>query len=145
DPPKYQIARYPLREAGHGIADVWRICDSVGLLPPAFHWPWMEVRVRTKLCGDDHLLDNLEQWVKRSLLAWRSRSNCDRCPYQRQYEFIGLSEIHPDLCEDACQLEEALCHKPEFTWVRGYRLRDLLKRTDEIKERRAKAIVKYLR
>ena len=145
DPPKWQTARYPLREVGYGLADVWRACEEVGLLPPAFHWPWMEARVRELLGPDAYLLDAVPPWERRQLLAWRTRSNCDRCQYMRQYERIGLHEFHPDRSEDSCLLEEALCHKDEFTWVQGYRIRDLLKRADEIKERRAKAIVKYLR
>jgi hypothetical protein len=78
-------------------------------------------------------------------LAWRSRSNCDRCMYAGQYERIGLWEHHPDRYEDACQLEERLCHKPELTWVQGYRLRDFPARAAIIKERRARTVVKYLR
>ena len=65
--------------------------------------------------------------------------------YARLYERIGLWEHYPERFEDACQLEERLCHKDGHTWVSGYRLRDVVKRADEIKEKRAKAIVKYLR
>lgn len=65
--------------------------------------------------------------------------------YQRQYERIGLWEHHPSLFEDACQLEERLCHKPELTWVQGFRLRDLPNRAADIKGKRARAIVKHLR
>lgn len=145
DAPSHQFPKYPLREEGLGIDEVWRLCESVGLLPPSFHWPWMESRVRQKLDGDDWLLDSLVPWERQSLLAWRSRNNCDRCFYARQYERIGLHEFYPERYEAACQLEERLCHKPEFTWVRGYRLRDLIARSEEIKERRASAIVAYLR
>jgi len=136
---------YPLREAGLGLREVWGLCKSVGLLPPQFHWPWMESRVREMLGCDSFLLDELPEWERYSLLAWRSRNNCDRCFYQRLYERIGLSEFHPDLFESSCLLEERLCHKPEFTWVQGYRLRDLLPRSKEIKAKRAKAIVGHLR
>jgi hypothetical protein len=145
DAPKHQTPRYPLREAGFGISDVWRKCAEVDLLPPAFHWPWMESRVRFLLGQDQWLLDNLPPWERRQLLAWRTRSNCDRCPFMRQYERIGLYEFHPDRFEDSCRLEEDLCHRDEFTWVRGYRQRELIARSDEIKERRAVSIVKYLR
>ena len=145
DPPPWQTVRYPLREIGYGIDDVWRTCDEAGLLPPAFHWPWMESRVRVLLADDQWLLDELPIWKRRELLAWRSRSNCDRCPYMRQYERIGLLEFHPDRFEDACRLEEKLCHRDEFTWVKGFRLRELIARGDAIKEQRAKAIVRSLR
>lgn len=145
DPPKYQTAVYPLREMGLGMKDVWKMCGEVDLLPPAFHWPWMESRVVELLGGDEWLVNELPPWERRALFAWRSRSNCDRCPYARQYEHIGLSEMHQERFEDACKLEEDLCHKENLTWVQGYRLRELVKRAPEIKERRAKAIVKYLR
>lgn len=136
---------YPLREEGLGLVDVWRLCESVGLLPPQFRWEWMENRVRELLRRDQWLLDDLSPWERNSLLAWRSRSNCDRCFYARNYERIGLYEHHPDRYEDACRLEERLCHKPHHTWIKGYRLRDLPRRAAVIKEKRAKAIVKYLR
>lgn len=137
--------RYPLRECGFGLEDVWKLCQSVDLLPPQFRWVWMENRVRELLCGDDHLLDILPEWKRASLLAWRSRSNCDRCFYARLYEKIGLWEHYPDRYEDACQMEERLCHKAQFNWALSYRLRDLIARADEIKEKRARAIVRSLR
>ena len=54
-------------------------------------------------------------------------------------------EHHPDRFEDACKLEEELCHRDELSWAQGYRLRDLIPRADAIKEKRAKAIVRPLR
>jgi hypothetical protein len=143
--PSYQTVRYPLRELGMGLVQVWELCESVSLLPPQFHWAWMEIRVRELLGRDQFLLEELPSWERASLLAWRSRSNCDRCMYARLYERIGLWEHHPDRYEDSCQLEERLCHKDELTWVQGYRLRELVKRAVEIKEKRARAIVTYLR
>lgn len=145
-PPKQKMTcRYPLREAGLRLTDVWMLCQSIGLLPPQFHWGWMERRVRELLSGDDYLLDALPEWHRCALLAWRSRSNCDRCFYARMYEKIGLLDHYPDRFEDACQMEERLCHKAQFNWALNYRLRDLVPRAEEIKEKRAKAIVKGLR
>lgn len=135
---------YPLREEGYGLVEVWRLCESAGLMPPLFHWPWMEARVRELLGRDGGLLDALEPWERASLLAWRSRNNCDRCFYARLYEKVGLWEFHPDRFEDACRIEEKFGWKG-FCWAKGYRLRDLIPRAAEIKEKRAKAIVKYLR
>ena len=143
--PKHQAVRYPLRDARMGINEVWRLCQSVNLLPPTFHWQWMESRVRELLGGDGWLLDELEPWERASLLAWRSRSNCDRCMYARLYERAGLYEHYPDRYEAACQLEDRLCHRDEHTWVKGYRLRNLIPRFPAIKEKRARAVVKYLR
>lgn len=145
--PKNQklIPRYPLRECGLGLPDVWNLCQSVNLLPPNFRWAWMEIRVHELLGADVFLLDDLPEWERNSLLAWRSRSNCDRCFYARLYEKIGLLEHYPERFEDACRLEETLCHRDEFTWNGSYRLRDLVPRAESIKEARAKAIVRYLR
>lgn len=146
DPKKPHQPAYPLREVGMGIVDVWRLCESVNLLPPAFHWPWMEARVRHLLCGDGSLLDGLEPWERAALLAWRARNNCSVCFFKRLYEWIGLLEFHPSVFDYACQLEKRYCHRTEFGWLRpGKRLTGLVPRADEIKEKRAKAIVKFLR
>lgn len=144
DPPKYQTASYPLRESGITLAGVWSICEQANLLPPAFYWGWIETRVRELNQSLAAQIDTLPPWERRSIFAWRSRSNCDRCPYQRQYEWIGLLEHHPELFEDACQLEEKLCHSDEFTWVQGHSLRELAKRREEIRERRARKVAAYL-
>jgi hypothetical protein len=145
DAPKHQTPRYPLREAGMGLNVVWELCASVNLLPPQFHWEWMESRVRELLGRDEWLLDSLRPWEQSALLAWRSRNNCDRCFYARLYERIGLLEHYPDRFEESCCLEERLCHRDEHTWAKGYRLRDLVPRAAQIKEKRARQIVKYLR
>jgi len=138
------VPAYPLREHGIGINEVWKICQDAGLLPPQFHWEWMEDRVRELLGEDQSLLNNLPEWERCSLLAWRSRSNCDRCFYARQYERAGLFYHYPERYEDACLLEERLCHRDEHTWVKGFRLRDLIPKFPKIREKRAKKIVKYL-
>lgn len=145
-PPTNHHVCYPLRECGMGLTEVWQLCSECGLLPPAYRWQWIEDRVRELLGKDQWLLDRLPEWERRSLLAWRSRDNCDRCFYARLYERIGLYEHHPTNYEDSCQLEESLAHGDEFTWIgKGYRLRELPARAAEIKEKRARAIVKYLR
>ena len=136
---------YPLRESGYVLNDVWRLCEKANLLPPSFHWQWIEDRVRRLLGKDSWLLEGVEPWDRMRLLAWRSRSNCDRCFYAAQYEKVGLYEHHPDRFEDACCLEERLCHGEEFSWAKGYRLRDLIPRADAIKKRRASQVVRYLR
>jgi len=137
---------YPLRELGLGLIEVWEMVESVGMLPPQFHWPWMESRVRELLGRDQFLLDELRPWQKATLLAWRTRNNCAHCFYKRLYEWIGLHEFHPTLFEGACRIESDLCHKEEFGWLRpGQRIGDLLGRADAIKEKRARSIAKFLR
>lgn len=137
---------YPLREAGLTLPDVWRLCESVDLLPPAFHWPWIETSVRHRLCGDDFLLDRLEPWERAALLAWRTRNNCSLCFFKRLYEWIGLHEFHPSIFTYACQVEAKYAHRQEHGWLRpGQRLPGLLPRAEAIKAARAKAITKFLR
>jgi hypothetical protein len=135
---------YPLRELGIGLYEAWGLCQEAGLLPPNFRWTWMEVRVRDLLCGDDYLLDDMMEWERDSLLAWRSRSNCDRCFYACQYEKVGLLEHHPPRFFAAVDMERRLGHKG-FTWHSDYSLPSLIPRAAEIKEKRARAIVKFLR
>ena len=137
---------YPLRELGLDLAGVWRLCQSVNLMPPLFRWAWMESRVRTLLNGDDFLLNSLEEWEQAALLAWRTRNNCSICFFKRLYEWIGLHEHYPAAFEYGARLERQYCHRDELAWIReGKRLPGLLERAEAIKERRAKAIVKYLR
>lgn len=143
-PAKNQKCVYPLREEAIDINGVMRLCSEVNLMPPAFYWPWMEHRVRTIIQDREFLIEHLTENERRSLFAWRTRSNCDRCPYQRQYEWIGLSEFHPERFAMAVELEQKLCHRDEHTWVRGYRLPELKSLADEIKEKRAKAIAAWL-
>lgn len=145
EPPKYQTVCYPLRETGMGLHRVWELCESINLLPPQFHWQWMESRVREKLGRDEFLLDELVPWQRAMLVAWRVRNNCSLCFYKRRYEWIGLLEFHPKLFELACKIESDLCHRQEYTWISGFKLPALRERAAKIKEQRARAIVKYLR
>ncbi len=66
---------------------------------------------------------------------WRSRSGCYFCFFQRQDEWIGLADNHPDLFEQAKSYEKV---DPEsgkrFTWVRGMTLDEVADRRDEIKQ-----------
>ena len=67
---------------------------------------------------------------------WRSRSGCYFCFFQRQIEWVGLMERHPDLYEKAKEFEK-LGYKgeaPGFTWINGTPLETLEGRIDEIKE-----------
>lgn len=137
---------YPLREEGVTLDGVWKLCESVDLLPPQFHWPWMEARIRALLSGDDFLLDGLAPWERLQCLAWRCRNNCSLCFFKRLYEWVGLHEFHPAIFQYGCKLEAQLCHRDELGWLRpGKRLPSIIDRADIIKERRAKAVVKFLR
>jgi hypothetical protein len=66
---------------------------------------------------------------------WRSRSGCYFCFFQRQIEWVGLMERHPELYEKA-KAYEKLGYKdeaPSFTWINGTPLETLEGRIDEIK------------
>ena len=74
---------------------------------------------------------------------WRSRSGCYFCFFQRQDEWLGLADNHPDLFKRAKGYEKV---DPEtgkrFTWVRGMTLDEVQNRRREI-EQSASAKVKH--
>lgn len=49
---------------------------------------------------------------------WRSRSGCFFCFFQRQDEWLGLKERHPELFEKAREMEQTV-HKKRFDWKEG--------------------------
>ncbi len=63
---------------------------------------------------------------------WRSRSGCFFCFYQRRAEWVGLHDNHPDLFEQACQLEEQHSDGRTYTWIEGISLRELIEKRDQI-------------
>ena len=64
---------------------------------------------------------------------WRSRSGCYFCFFQRKYEWVKLSEEHPDLFQKAKEYEENHSDGRTYTWNKGESLNELIKRKDEIK------------
>jgi len=141
-PNKNQTYRFPLQEHGFKFADVWQYVSKTGLMPPAFTWQWMVDRV-AELGGTQP--SNMPEWEWRVLFAGRSRPNCDRCFNQRQYEWIWLHETHPDRFDAACKMEEGHQDKSSYRWLgKDTPLRSILDRSDEIKEKRARAILKHL-
>lgn len=71
-----------------------------------------------------------------SYYAWRSRSGCYFCFFQRKSEWVGLLEQHPDLYEKAMAYE-----KPEqgYTWQQKESLAELRRpeRIAQIRQREA--------
>lgn len=65
------------------------------------------------------------------------------CFFQRSYEWIWLLETHPDLFWHAAEIEETT-GATGYTWQQGRSLRDVAAKANDIKERRAKRIVKKL-
>lgn len=72
---------------------------------------------------------------------WRTRSGCSFCFFQRKSEWIGLSERHPELFEEAIAYEEKVGFEATamqgraYTWSQGETLRELRDRASEIKEK----------
>jgi 3'-phosphoadenosine 5'-phosphosulfate sulfotransferase (PAPS reductase)/FAD synthetase len=62
---------------------------------------------------------------------WRSRSGCFFCFFQRQEEWLGLKENHPDLFDEAVRLERE--SGGGYTWVQGKTLLDVVRRAEQRK------------
>lgn len=91
-----------------------------------------------------------------SYYAWRTRSGCYFCFYQRKAEWVGLADRHPDLFERAVAIEnkvrtdagadgdssfgEFAMKGRQYTWAGGESLPELLERRDEILERHRQAL-----
>ena len=76
---------------------------------------------------------------------WRSRSGCSFCFFQRNIEWVGLLENHPEKFAYAKSLEKlAKDFKSPFTWVKGKSLEDLEKPESikKIKEHHKKQLEK---
>ena len=135
--------KYPLQEMGIDLRGVYTILDAQGLRPPAFWWESMHMRVLSKI--GQEWKEAFEDWQLEQLFAWRTRSNCHFCMFQRQYEYVGLLEHYPDLFWNAVRLEREV-GGDGYTW-RDYPLTIFLDREkrEEVKERRAKQICKIIR
>lgn len=96
------LPSYPLRDAGIGLATVYRLVGDKGLMPPAFFWQrlWREV---VRQVGDPK---GWPEWMVSRVFAWRSRPNCFFCFFQRRYEWVGLLEHHPELFSEAETIEK---------------------------------------
>jgi hypothetical protein len=143
---------YPLREMSITLPLVWRILQDRALLPPAFFWQQVHDRVMERLgpIARDFVA-GLEPWEFRTLFSWRSRPNCYLCYNQRVYEWIGLLDHHPDLYWHSAEIEETVGqdngkkHRVKmFTWRQGESLRELVKRADEVREKRVRQICKTI-
>lgn len=77
---------------------------------------------------------------------WRTRSGCYFCFFQRKAEWVGLSERHPELFQEAIAYEEkqgfenTAMKGRQYTWSPGETLPEMLERSDEIKAKHAAAM-----
>ena len=90
--------------------------------------------------------------------AWRTRSGCYFCFYQRKAEWIGLSEHHPELFERAVAIEQKVLREAgvggdadfgdvamrgrQYTWSGGETLVQLRDRRDQIMDRHEVALTR---
>jgi hypothetical protein len=152
---KRVFPRYPLREAGIGLATVYRIVETRELMPPSFFWERLFKEVVDRTGGIEgiglQIINEWPQWMRDRIFAWRSRPNCYFCFFQRRYEWIGLLEHHPDLFDAAERMEETVGNgenmrrDEHFSWIDGFPLRQLRVRAAEIFEKRVKAVCKLVR
>lgn len=63
---------------------------------------------------------------------WRSRSGCFFCFFQRKYEWVRLSEEHPDLFQEAVRYEQDHVDGRNYTWTDGETLTELIARKEDI-------------
>lgn len=149
---------YPLKEMGIDLGGVYSIVRAKGLEPPKFFWEEMHIRISEIIDGlakDVFGLGNnaaevfakFPSWVFDRLFAWRTRSNCYWCMFQAEWEWVGLLEHHPDLFDHAEKVESEVGNdrqeKP-YTWHQGMSLNDIRNNADNIKAKRADAILKII-
>ena len=80
---------------------------------------------------DGLVLENIKQILHDSGLglpgyySWRKRSGCFFCFFQRDDEWRGLRQHHPDLFQQACRYEEKHADGRNYTWRDNGFLRDM--------------------
>ena len=134
---------YPLQEEGQMLADVWRGVTGLDLLPPQFFWQSMHEMVVKRLGSFADVLSKFEAWERLVLFSWRTRPNCHMCFYQRQYEFVGLLEHHPDIFWADSALEEEI-GAAGFSLKQNWPLRKIAEQAESIKRKRCMDICKAI-
>lgn len=161
-PTRYNIRPlYPLKELGVGLPLVYAVLGKLDLLPPKFFWQSMYDEVLGRLerrwqqgfkmtKPPTEVLAGLPAWYFDELFAWRTRSNCYFCFFQRLYEWVGLLEHHPRLFDRAEAIENKIIAgnteaEKQFTWVAGYPLSRIRAEADRIKRKRVAQVLRVLR
>lgn len=142
--------RYPLIDMGIGINGVYQILGHRGILPPNFFWDRLHKEVISRNPFLETTASRLNAWDYSAIFSWRSRSNCFNCFYQRQYEWVGLLEHHPELFEKAEKIEydygygpDRPCDKP-FSWIEDIPLSALRGKSELIFNSRVKSVTRML-
>lgn len=133
---------YPLAEAGIDLNGVYIINNTVKLKPPTFFWENLHTEVINILGHDPKYLP---EWIYDNLFAWRSRSNCDKCFFQRLYEWVGLLEHHPDRFYEAEKMETMGGSEKRFNWNSNRSLIYISENKDQIFRKRVEKVVKIIR
>ncbi len=76
---------------------------------------------------------------------WRTRSGCYFCFFQRKYEWIKLSEEHPDLFQKAVEYEQNHKDGRQYTWTDSETLLELLSRKEQIVSDHDKAVLRKVK
>jgi len=133
------IPNYPLRTLGITLDGVFRLIGD--LAPPDFFWSRLYNSVTAYTTEDK--LRALPKHIRAQLFSWRTRMNCYFCFFQRQYEWVGLLEHYPDLFWRAVELEETIGAEG-FTWNPAKSLRTIASQADQIVDKRARRIAKWV-
>lgn len=137
--------KYPLREAGIGLATVYFLVGKSGLLPPAFFWGRLYDEVTRQL--GTSTIEQWTQWQRDRAFAWRSRPNCFFCFFQRQYEWVGLLEHHPELFDrsEAIELGQQDRRESAYYWIsQDWPLARIREKAETIFARRAEAVCRLI-
>lgn len=144
---------YPLREAGIGLATVYKIVEMRGLLPPNFFWKRLHEAVMARIDeAQRRMVAGWSQWTRDRLFAWRSRPNCFYCFFQRRYEWVGLLEHYPELFETAERIEnevgngENVIRESGIKWIgEDFPLSRIRENAPMFFQKRVDSIVKTIR
>jgi len=135
------VPKNPLVEQGIGIDGVYSIINSHGLKPPVFFWQSMYDEVCALLKGD-WWRQYLTEWQFDMLFCWRTRANCYFCFNQRQYEWAGLYEHHPNLFWDAEWYEHQVS---DYFWMgKDKPLKDFIDKIPSVKKKRLRTILSVI-
>lgn len=154
---------YPLRELNIGLEAVYQILDKRALRPFTFFWKRLHDLVADRwdkrnkdgfgiLSSWKELELKLPRWVFDQLFAWRTRSNCSFCFFQRKYEWVGLLEHYPKLFDQAEKIEnevgcihnEGYDEPRKYTWISDCPLPKIRQEKEWIVGRRAVKITKLV-
>jgi hypothetical protein len=152
------IPRYPLKELGINLKQVYMVLENKSLLPPTFFWKRVYDKVLDALRAKKSLglskdpeerLKELPREVFDYLFCWRTRSNCYFCFFQALWEWAGLYEHHPELFFKAEELENKVGSGDErekpYTWIKDYPLSKVKENFELIVQRRVNKVLRTLK